>query len=270
MKKVKERKNNLLFFSKELKKYRNRRIRKSVGTNFSDAVICRLSDVKNIAASVLIISALSAVSAYALPQGGNVVAGSASISTSGSTTMLINQATNRAIVDWNKFNINANELVKFMQPGKASVILNKVIGTDPSSILGALQANGRVFLVNPNGIVFGQNVAVDVAGLAAITFDIKNSDFMNGNYTFNQDTNKNLSYIINKGTIKISDNGFVFLVAPSVSNEGLIVANLGKAVLGSGKGLTVDFFGDGTITYSVTGKVLERSKDLTVSRWQLQ
>ncbi len=72
MKKVRERKNNLLFFSKELKRYRNKRIGKSIRTNFSDALTCRLSDVKKVAASVLVVSAMSAVSAYALPQGGSL------------------------------------------------------------------------------------------------------------------------------------------------------------------------------------------------------
>jgi filamentous hemagglutinin family protein len=163
---------------------------------------------------------------HALPQGGNVTGGSASISTPDPSTMNITQTTNKAIINWQGFSIDVNELVKFIQPGSSAVALNRVVGVDPSSILGQLVANGNIFLVNPNGIVFGPNSTVDTAGLLATTLNIKDSDFMSDNYSFFQDQDKALSYIINKGKIVINDNGFAVLVAPLVSNEGLIIANL--------------------------------------------
>ncbi|MDA8215771.1 MAG: hypothetical protein M0Z64_10940, partial [Nitrospiraceae bacterium] len=90
------------------------------------------------------------------------------------------------------------------------------------------------------------------------TLNIKDSDFMSGKYIFNQDISKLSSYVINKGEIKVADNGFVLLVAPAVSNEGLIIANLGKVVMGTGNKLSLDFFGDGLINYAIEGKILEQ------------
>jgi len=108
--------------------------------------------VVSIAACILmLIPALS----HALPQGGNVAGGGASISTPDTSTMNITQTTNRVIINWQGFSIDVNELVKFIQPGSSAVALNRVVGVDPSSILGQLVANGNIFLVNPNGIVFG-------------------------------------------------------------------------------------------------------------------
>ncbi len=214
-----------------------------------------ISRIRKIAACTICASTFTVTSAFALPRDAKVVNGRVSVSESGSTNMLIDQQTDKAIVNWRSFSINKNELVSFNQPSVSSVILNRVVGASPSNILGKLQANGRVFIVNPNGIVFGKSAQVDVAGLVASTLDIKDSDFLSGKYIFNQDPDKALSYIINEGTIEISNSGFVCLVAPSVSNEGLIVAKLGKVVMASGEDFSVDFFGDGLITYSLSGKV---------------
>ncbi len=190
--------------------------------------------------------------AHALPQGGNVIGGSASISTPNSGTMNIVQSTNKAIINWQGFSIDTNELVKFVQPGSSAVALNRVVGIDPSSILGQLSANGKVFLVNPNGIYFGKNARVDAAGLLATTLNIKDNDFMSGNYSFTQDQDKALSYIINQGKIVINDNGFAVLVAPLVSNEGLIVANLGQVKIGAAEQFTVNFDGNGLINFAIS------------------
>ena len=191
-----------------------------------------------------------------LPAGGKVTGGTTIISQSNGQTLNINQLTEKAIINWKGFSINVNELVKFTQPSSSSIVLNRVTGVNPSSILGQLVANGRVFIVNPNGILFGPKAVVDVAGLLATTFNIKDADFMAGKFTFAQDSAKNPAFVVNQGQIKVSDNGFVFLVAPGVSNEGLIIANLGKVVMGSGETLTVDFMGDGLITFAIEGKVL--------------
>ncbi len=192
--------------------------------------------------------------AHALPQGGNVVGGSASISTPNSGAMNIVQTTNKAIINWQGFSIDVNELVKFVQPGSSAVALNRVVGVDPSSILGQLSANGKVFLVNPNGIFFGKNAQVDAAGLLATTLNIKDSDFMSGKYAFTQDQDKALSYIINQGKIVINDNGFAVLVAPLVSNEGLIVANLGQIKIGAAEQFTVNFDGNGLINFAISNQ----------------
>ncbi len=187
-----------------------------------------------------------------------MVAGSANISQPNGQTLNINQSTDRATINWRGFSINVNELVRFTQPSSRSIVLNRVTGVDPSSILGRLIANGRVFVVNPNGVFFGPNSVVDVAGLLATTFTIRDSDFMAGRFNFAQDPAKQPAYVINNGQIKVSDNGFVFLVAPGFANNGLIIANLGKVVMGSGETLTVDFMGDGLINFAIEGKVLDQ------------
>src|SRR5437899_10596754 len=108
-------------------------------------------------------------SALALPQGGNVTSGSATISTPTSTSMRIDQTTDRVIVDWTRFNIAANESVGFQQPNAASVALNRVLGPEPSSIVGSLSANGQTVLINPSAILFSAGSRIDVATLTAIT-----------------------------------------------------------------------------------------------------
>jgi filamentous hemagglutinin family protein len=198
------------------------------------------------------------LTALALPLGGKVAGGSATIKQPNAQTLNINQLTDKAIINWKGFNINVNELVKFSQPNSNAIILNRVTGVDPSSILGRLIANGRVFIINPNGILFGPSSVVDVAGLLATTLNIKDSDFMAGRFNFSQDPGNNPSYVVNQGQIKVSDNGFVFLVAPGVSNEGLVIANLGKVVMGSGEKLNVDFMGDGLITFAIDGRVSDQ------------
>jgi len=201
---------------------------------------------------------------YALPQDGNVVAGTASIIRPSHTEMLINQMTNKAIINWKSFDIARNELVRFNQPSSVAVALNRVIGKDPSEIFGQLIANGRIFLVNPNGILFGETAQIDVAGLLATTLDIKNEDFLNGKFDFLQNPEADFASVINRGRIEVDQNGFVMLVAPSVENEGLILAKLGKVVLASGTEYQFDFTGDGLITYSVSAEKGRALTDLDV------
>ncbi|MDZ4732230.1 MAG: filamentous hemagglutinin N-terminal domain-containing protein, partial [Nitrospirota bacterium] len=194
--------------------------------------------------------------AAALPTDGQVAAGQATIQQTNSTTLTIQQATDKAILNWNSFSIAANEAVHFVQPSISAIALNRVIGVDPSVILGQLQSNGRIFLVNPNGILFGSGAQINVGGLLATTLQIRDDDFMAGRYLFAQDPLKSLKSVVNQGTIQVSDHGFVVLAAPGVSNEGIIVANLGTAVLASGKTVTVDLMGDGLINYAISGKIL--------------
>ncbi len=194
----------------------------------------------------------------ALPSDGNVVGGHADIQQVDSKHLNIQQVTDKAILNWKSFSIAADEGVRFVQPSVTSIALNRVVGTDPSVILGHLQSNGRIFLINPNGILFGAGAQIDVGGLLATTLQIRNDDFMAGRYLFAQDPLKGMHSVINRGTIQVSDHGYVFLVAPGVSNEGVIIANLGKVLLGSGQKLTVDLMGDGLIKYALSGKVLDQ------------
>jgi filamentous hemagglutinin family protein len=186
--------------------------------------------------------------AMANPAGGQVVAGSANIRY-GSTTV-ITQHSNSAIVNWSSFSIGPHETTQINMPSSQSVILNRVTGNNASEIMGSLNSNGQVFLVNPNGIVFGKTAQVNVAGLIASTANISNSDFMKGNYHF---TNAPISsQIINEGTITIKNAGLAALVAPNVQNSGVIQARLGRVALGAGTAFTIDLYGDNLITFDAS------------------
>ncbi len=194
---------------------------------------------------------------WAAPQGGQVVAGQATIRQQAATTS-IQQISGKAIINWQGFDIGASELVQFMQPGAQSIALNRVLGGDATRILGQLKANGRVFIVNPRGVLFGSGSSVDVAGLLATTLDISDTDFMDGSFRFKQVEGAEASFVVNDGRIKAAENGFAFLVAPTVDNRGLIVARLGTVALASGDTLTLDFKGDGLVTYAVSGKLVDQ------------
>ena len=130
--------------------------------------------------------ALTARPAAAGPEGGTVVGGAATIQGQGGPAVVVNQSSNSAIINWHTFNIGARESVRFNQPGSSSVVLNRVTGgLGPSEILGTLTANGRVFLINRDGILFGPSSVVNTAGFLATTHDIRNADFMAGRYNFN-------------------------------------------------------------------------------------
>jgi filamentous hemagglutinin family protein len=208
------------------------------------------------------------IQALPLPTGANVVAGQSQITTSGNQ-MTITQTTDKAIINWQGYSIDLNEIVRYIQPNANSISLNRVVGIDPSIILGQLIANGRVWIVNPNGIFFGKDAVINVSGILASTLNIKDSDFLSGKYEFTQNQNSLLSAIINKGKIIINDNGYAILVAPLVSNEGLIVANLGKVIIAGTENFVVNFDGNNLINFTISktsqtpGTVLIPSSQIT-------
>lgn len=181
--------------------------------------------------------------AYANPQDGVVSSGSANI-TSGGSTLNIHQSTDRAVIDWRSFDIGASETTRFYQPSSSSVTLNRVNSTSPSFIDGHLIANGNIFVINQNGVLFGQNSKVDVNGLVASTADMTNANFMAGNFRFDQAGNPNAT-IENRGQMTAGEAGLIGLVAPNVLNSGIIHAKLGRVHLASGDTTTVDLYGDG-------------------------
>ncbi|MBR8656315.1 filamentous hemagglutinin N-terminal domain-containing protein, partial [Achromobacter sp. Marseille-Q0513] len=209
----------------------------------------------------MVIGSLVSGAAHANPTGGNVVAGSATINNRGNGTLDINQSSGKAIINWKEFSIGANETVNFRQPGSNSVTLNRVVGNDPSAIFGRLNANGTVMLVNPNGVVFGKGARVDVGGLVATTANISDRDFLAGKYKFDQASPKAGAMIVNEGTISIKDSGLAALVAPAVRNSGVIEAKLGRVALAGAKTVTVDFHGDGLLSFDATSTVNELPKD---------
>ena len=185
--------------------------------------------------------------AYALPEGGQVAAGQAAITTAGST-MTIAQQTAQAIINWQNFGIGSGEAVHINQPNSQAMLLNRVIGSNPSEIFGQLTANGQVILVNPNGVFFRPGSSVDVGGLTASTLNIANEDFLKGQLRFAGDSQ---NPVINAGTIT-AQNGYVNLLAKEVVNEGIIAAQTGSVNLAAGSGMSLDYNGDGKMTVAVT------------------
>lgn len=181
---------------------------------------------------------------FALPTAGVVTAGNASIKTGGSNSLTVTQTSPSAVLNWQSFNVGAGESVTFVQPDHNAVALNRVIGSDPSRILGNLTANGKVFLVNPNGVLFGKDASVNVGGLVASGLDISDADFVAGRYRFDGPGKGDVS---NLGTIHAEDGGFVALLGNRVSNEGTISAKLGTAVMAAGAAVTLDVGGDGLL-----------------------
>ncbi|WP_426192097.1 YDG domain-containing protein, partial [Massilia sp. DWR3-1-1] len=190
--------------------------------------------------------------ALAGPVGGVVVAGSATIG-SGAGTTTITQGSQNVALNWQSFNIAKGEAVNFVQPNSQAVALNRVLGADPSSILGSLSANGKVFLVNPNGILFGRGASVNVGGLVASTLNLSDSDFLAGRYKFSGTSS---AAVRNEGSIN-ADGGYVALLGAAVSNQGTINARLGTVALAAGTAITLDVAGDGLINVSVERGALD-------------
>ena len=184
--------------------------------------------------------------AFAQPVGASVVAGQAQVLSSGATTT-INQATSKAIINWQDFSVGAGASVQFNQPNASAITLNRVTGTNLSTIDGAIRANGQVWLLNPNGVLFGANARINVGGLLATTSDLANQDFNEGRYNFSGGRNA----VVNNGTIQTSSGGSVVLSAPKVVNNGIIQANAGHVVLGGTDTFTVDFNGDHLLSYAI-------------------
>jgi filamentous hemagglutinin family protein len=131
-----------------------------------------------------------------LPTGAQVAAGQASIGQNGKQ-MTINQGSDRAVINWQGFDIGSQAAVRFNQPGTSSVALNRVVAGDASQIHGQLSANGQLWVLNPNGVVFGAGSRVDVGGLVASTMHSSDADFMAGKAVFHR--NGSTGSVLNQG-----------------------------------------------------------------------
>ncbi|MEO8387388.1 YDG domain-containing protein [Polaromonas sp.] len=199
--------------------------------------------------AVTLAAGLAAAQALAAPTGGQVSVGQGGITQGGNTTT-ITQSTPKLAINWQSFGIAGNETVNFVQPGAGAIALNRVLGTEASQILGRLNANGQVFLLNPNGVLFGQSAQVSVGGLVASTLGMSDADFMAGRYVLRDGTGRGGS-VRNEGTIRAADGGSIALIGGEVSNTGTLVANLGTVALAAGKQVTLDFSGDGLLKLAV-------------------
>ena len=187
--------------------------------------------------------------AQANPEGAKVVNGQATISSHGNTLVIKNSP--GAIINWQSFSIGAGQVTDFIQQSVNSAILNRVVGADPSVILGTLESNGHVFLVNPNGVVFGKGATVDAAGLVVSSLNITDQDFKNGTLRFvGSDAAGDISVA---GVLRSSD-GDVYLIAPNVTNTGSITATNGAVVLAAGQDVEILGAGLTDIQFNVQNK----------------
>ncbi|MFT5448998.1 MAG: filamentous hemagglutinin family protein, partial [Gammaproteobacteria bacterium] len=210
-------------------------------------------------AGALLVQGATLERALAGPQGGNVAAGQGQINTPNATTTVVQQQSHSLVVNWQTFNVAKNELVQFNQPSASASVLNRVLNQTASQIFGSVNANGKVFLLNPSGVVIGKSARVNVGSLFMSSLDINDDDFMNGRYQFAKKDGSPAGAIINRGLIQAATGGSVTLVGEQVSNEGVIVADAGHVNLAAGRTATVDFNGDGLVHFEVDGEVLENA-----------
>uniref|UniRef100_UPI0026053D43 two-partner secretion domain-containing protein n=1 Tax=uncultured Microbulbifer sp. TaxID=348147 RepID=UPI0026053D43 len=189
---------------------------------------------------------------HAGPEGGVVTGGSGAIDVDGTTTT-INQVTDLLSIDWDSFNLSEEELVKFLQPNASSIVLNRILDQNPSTIRGTLESNGHVILVNPRGVLFTESATVNVGALTTSGLDMAPEDFINGDFTFKGE-GSSAGYVINKGFINAAS---VVLVGKQVTNTstGLIQADLVSLAAADEAFLTFDT--DGLIGLKVTKEVME-------------
>ncbi|MBF6650588.1 filamentous hemagglutinin N-terminal domain-containing protein, partial [Methylobacter sp. BlB1] len=198
--------------------------------------------------------ALGPMPLLAAPTGGVVVNGSAAIGQSGAATN-ITQHTQKAAINWQGFSVGQGETVNFQQPNPSSITLNRVVGNERSVIEGALKANGQVFLVNSNGVLFTRGSSVNAGGLVASTLDISNEDFEAGRYVFQGSGGS--GSVINMGTLSAADGGYVALLGREALNQGVVVATRGTAALGAGERITLNFNGDSLLSVSIDQGALD-------------
>lgn len=188
-----------------------------------------------------------------LPDGEQVVSGTIRILRS-SNALVVEQRSQRAVIDWRQFNIGIDANVHFDQGSSTGATLNRVTGGTTSQIAGSLTATGQVYLVNPNGIVVTSTGKIDVGGgFVASTLDITNDDFLNERTVFN--ANGSTGSVINNGIIRAKDGGFIALLAPTVENHGTLSVKAGKIGIGAGERATLDLYGDGFLQVGLSENV---------------
>ena len=199
-----------------------------------------------LATAMVMASVLPVFPAYAAPVGGAVTAGAASINVGTSTT--ISQTTPRVAINWNSFSSAAGETIAFIQQNATDIALNRVIGASPSQLNGILNAKGQVFILNPNGVVFGNDSQVNVGGLLASTLGMENADFVAGRNILQGSTT---ARVVNQGRLTAAEGGYIALLGPKVVNDGRITATRGAALLAAGDKVTLQLEGSSLVGYSI-------------------
>lgn len=180
---------------------------------------------------------------FANPANPQVVSGEVYFNSQGRALEVI--ASDRAIIEWGLFNIQEEETTRFIQPNRLASVLNRVLDANPSKILGRLESNGQVVLINPNGILVGMRGVIDTGSLIASTLDLQNSSYLSrGSMVFDRPSKRP---IVQMGDI-IGRKGDVILIAHSVENEGEIRAVDGIAALVAGGSVVKTAPGNGEMS----------------------
>ena len=206
--------------------------------------------------SALALACLHAL-AGPLPTGADIRQGSGTIATTGSG-LEIRQTSQKLVTDWQTFNIGAGQRVEFIQPGRDSVALNRVIGGSPTEILGQLKANGRVYIENAAGVLFAPGAQVDVGSLVATSLHVDPESLDGGRLRLSGDASAGA--VINQGHIQTS-GGDVILAGPRVVNAGDIVAPGGQVALAAGSAVSIDPSGTGLLSVQVSSAALQARVD---------
>ncbi len=185
---------------------------------------------------------------YANPQGAQVVKGTAVFSNPSADVLNINNSRN-AIINWQKFNIGSGQTTNFIQPSSTSSVLNRVIGNNPSQILGNLNSNGRVFVINQQGILVGEGANINTAGFFGSTLNITDNDFLKGKLDFAGGGQGNFE---NQGYIHAGEDGSIVLIAPDIENGGVIEVENGNVILAAGQSISISSLQNASIQFEVT------------------
>jgi filamentous hemagglutinin family protein len=209
--------------------------------------------------SAALLASLAAISAGvgAAPQGGQVVSGSGSISTSGSagqSTTTINQASDKLSINWQSFNVAKAETVNFVQPSASALAVNRIFDTQGSQILGKINANGQVWLINPNGVLFGRDAQINVGGLLASTLNPDDASIGSARSNF---SGSSTASVVNLGSINTTQGGYVAMLGHSVSNQGSINDPGGTVAMGAGSAISLNFAGSKLLGLEVTSNQLD-------------
>jgi len=201
------------------------------------------------ASALLAVLAILSPSAHAANAADATIRGGAgTVATVGNTTT-IQQTSQRLALDWTQLSTAAGEALNFNQPNAQAIALNRITGSSPSTFLGSLTANGQVFILNPNGILFGAGSQVNVGGIVASTLGMNPTDFMNGSNTFTKTTGT--GSVVNQGSMTAAQGGYLALLAPEVRNEGVMTASLGTALLAAGNKVTLNLNNGSLLSYSI-------------------
>ena len=160
--------------------------------------------------------------AYAMPSDGQVIGGQGQIQQTNAVQMDIQQQSVRVAIDWQSFDVAKNETVNFHQPSADAVALNRILGNNASEIYGHLNANGQVYLSNPNGILFARGSEVNVSGLIATTSHVDPQAFMQGG-----------TIATNERNAAINAQGSIFASGGLVEIKGATAINVGGAICAS-------------------------------------